>query len=72
VEQGLVKMLIPTHERDTEKGKERAMGVLLSRHREETFEAKTETKRLLVHLERGQSSCAIRFQRGRGRITPGN
>jgi hypothetical protein len=29
------------------------MGVLLSRHLEETFEAETETKRLRVHLEGG-------------------
>jgi hypothetical protein len=53
VEQGLAKTLFPTHERDTEKGRERAMGVLLSRHLEETFEAETETKRLRVHLEGG-------------------
>jgi hypothetical protein len=53
VEQGLAKTLFPTHERDTEKGRERAIGVLLSRHMEETFEARTETKRLRVRLEGG-------------------
>jgi hypothetical protein len=53
VEQGLAKTLFPVHERDTEKGRERAMGVLLSRHLEETLEARTETKRLQVHLDGG-------------------
>jgi hypothetical protein len=53
VEQGLAKTLFPTHERDTEKGRERAIGVLLSRHLEETFEATTETKRLRLRLDGG-------------------
>jgi hypothetical protein len=53
VEQGLAKTLFPSHERDTEKGRERAMGVLLSRYLEETFEATTETKRMRVHLDGG-------------------
>jgi hypothetical protein len=53
VQQGLVKTLFPSHERDTEKGRERAMGVLLSRHLEETFEARTEAKRLRVRLDGG-------------------
>jgi hypothetical protein len=53
VDQGLAKTLFPTHERDTGKGRERAMGVLLSRHLEETFEAKRETKRLRVYLDGG-------------------
>ena len=53
VEQGLAKTLFPSHERDTEKGRERAMGVLLSRHLEETFEATTDTKRLRVQLDGG-------------------
>lgn len=52
-EQGLAKTLISNHERDTEKGRERAMGVLLSRHLEETFEGKTETHRLTMRLEGG-------------------
>ena len=72
VEQGLAKTLFPTHERDTAKGRERAIGVLMSRHLDEKFEATTETKRLRVHLdggfrrvgEGGQSPCAIRFQGG--------
>jgi hypothetical protein len=53
VEQGLAKTLILNHERDTEKGRERAIGVLLSRHLEETFEAKTETMRLRLRLDGG-------------------
>ncbi len=53
VEQGLAKTLFLNHERDTEKGRERAIGVLLSRHLEETFETKTETKRLRVRLDGG-------------------
>jgi hypothetical protein len=53
VEQGLAKTLFLNHERDTENGRERAIGVLLSKHREETFEAKTEAKRLRVRLDGG-------------------
>jgi hypothetical protein len=53
VEQGLAKALFPNHERDTEKGRERAIGVLLSRHLEESFEARTEAKRLRLRLEGG-------------------
>jgi hypothetical protein len=53
LEQGLAKTLFLTHERDTEKGRERAIGVLLSRHLEETFEARTEAKRLRLRLDGG-------------------
>jgi hypothetical protein len=53
VDQGVVKALIQTHERETEKGRERAIGVLLSRHLEETFEAITETERIRFRLDGG-------------------
>ncbi len=53
VEQGLAKTLFLNHERDTEKGRERAIGVVLSKQLEVTFEARTETKRLRVRLEGG-------------------
>jgi hypothetical protein len=53
VEQGLVKTLIQTNERDTERGRERGIGVLLSRHLEETFEAVTDTERIHVRLNGG-------------------
>ena len=44
VQQGLVKTLIPANERDTEKGRERAMGVLLKPLVGETFEVATRDK----------------------------
>jgi len=53
VEQGLAKTLFSPTERDTEKGRERCIGVVLRRHLEETFDAKTETKRLRLRLEGG-------------------
>ena len=53
VEHGLVKVLIPPNERDTAKGRERAIGVLLSPLRGETFEASTETVRYRLRLEGG-------------------
>ena len=53
VEQGLAKTLFSTHERDTEKGRERAIGVLLSRHLDEVFDAKTDEKRIRVRLDGG-------------------
>jgi hypothetical protein len=53
VEHGLVKTLILPNERDTEKGRERAIGVLLSPLRGEAFEANTETMRYRLRLEGG-------------------
>jgi hypothetical protein len=53
VEQGLSKTLFQNHERDTEPGRERAIGVILSKHLEETLEATTETTQLRVRLEGG-------------------
>ena len=51
VQQGLVKTLIPTNERDTDKGRERAIGVLLRPLGGETFEVATDTKRYTLKLE---------------------
>ncbi len=53
VKQGLVKTLIPTNERDTDKGRERAIGVLLKPLIGETFEVATDTKRYTLKLEGG-------------------
>ena len=53
VKQGLVKTLIPTNERDTDKGRERAIGVLLKPSIGETFEVATDTTRYTLKLEGG-------------------
>ena len=53
VELGLAKTLISANERDTLKGRERAIGVILSRLIGETFEGKTETHQIRVTLEGG-------------------
>ncbi len=53
VQQGLSRTLIPANERDTEKGRERAIGVLLRPLIGETFEVETETRRLRLRLEGG-------------------
>ena len=53
VQQGLVKTLIPANERDTDKSRERAIGVLLKPLIGETFEVTTETKRYTLRLEGG-------------------
>lgn len=53
VSEGLVKVLISANERDSERGRERAIGVVLKRHLEETFEAATESRHLRVRLEGG-------------------
>jgi hypothetical protein len=53
VEQGLARTLFAPTERDTARGRERAIGVVLKNHLEETFEAKTETTSLRVRLEGG-------------------
>lgn len=51
--QGLAKTLIPANERDTERGRERVIGVLLRPLIGETFEVETETKRLRLRLGGG-------------------
>jgi hypothetical protein len=51
--QGLAKTLFPPNERDTDKGRERAIGVVLKRHLDETFTAQIETKTLRLRLEGG-------------------
>ena len=53
VQQGLVKTLIPANERDTDKGRERAIGVLLKPLIGETFEATSETRQYRLRLEGG-------------------
>jgi len=42
VEQGFAKVIFSPVERDTEKGRQRGIGVVLKRHVDETFEVKTE------------------------------
>jgi hypothetical protein len=44
---------LSVNERDTEKGRERAIGVLLSSYLGETFEVQTETKDLQLRLSGG-------------------
>jgi hypothetical protein len=53
LEQGLVKTILPPNERDSEKGRERAIGVLLSPLRGETFVTGTETRKYRLRLEGG-------------------
>jgi hypothetical protein len=53
VQQGLVETLIPINERDTDKARERAIGVLLKPLIGESFEVATGTKRYTLKLEGG-------------------
>ncbi len=53
VEQGLAKTLFGPNERDTPKGRERAIGRILKRHRQIVFDAETETMRYRLRLEGG-------------------
>ncbi|MHB8972762.1 MAG: hypothetical protein ACYC3X_20670 [Pirellulaceae bacterium] len=53
VEYSLAKDLISANERDTEKGRERAIGVVFKKHIEETFEACTDTKLYRLRLTGG-------------------
>jgi hypothetical protein len=50
VEHGLVKTLVSPNERDAERGRERAMGVVLKKHLEETFDVQTDTKLFRLRL----------------------
>lgn len=53
VEQGLAKILFSANERDTPKGRERAIGRILTKNLEVVFEAQTDTKRYRLKLEGG-------------------
>lgn len=53
VRQGLARTLFLTSARDTSSGRERDMGVVFSKYRDEVFEARTLTKELRVRLEGG-------------------
>jgi hypothetical protein len=51
---GVVKAVIAEHDRDTDQGRARGIGVALSAHRDETFEVETEEETLLLRLERAR------------------
>ncbi len=53
VEHGLAKTLFGPNERDTPKGRERAIGRILKRHRRIVFHAETETQQYQLRLEGG-------------------
>ena len=49
---GVVKAVIAEHDRDTDQGRARGIGVALSAHRDETFAVETEEETLRLKLER--------------------
>lgn len=67
-ELGLVKAVIPSGDQENGTGRVRGIGVVLSAHRDETFEAETETHKLHLKLEKqrrrwdgGQPQLRYRF-----------
>lgn len=60
-ELGLTKRLIPEADRDTSKGRARGLGVVLSAHREETFEIETDDEVVQMQLHKDRR----RFEGGR-------
>jgi len=53
-ELGFVKSVTPEADRDSEKGRQRGLGVVLSAHRDETFHAESEDERFALQLEKGR------------------
>jgi hypothetical protein len=53
VREGLARTLFPPGDRETPKGRERGIGVVLNRYREEIFETRTPTKKMRVRLDGG-------------------
>lgn len=51
---GLIPALVPGPNRQTERGKQRAIGVVFSAHRGETFAVETEDERLVFQLEKAR------------------
>jgi len=58
---GLTKRLILEADRDTPAGRERGLGIVLSAHRDETFEVETDDEIVTVQLEKGRR----RFEDGK-------
>jgi hypothetical protein len=54
VDLGLVATVIPHADRNSEKGRERGMGVVLSAHQDETFRGETEGERVTARLEKAR------------------
>ena len=52
VDLGLVKTVIPPADRDSEEGRKRGVGVVLSAHHDETFVAEDDNLRLTLRLEK--------------------
>ena len=66
--EGLVKAVIPAGDQDSKAGRVRGVGVVLSAHQDETFDAETESHKLRFKLERlrkrwikGQPQVRYRF-----------
>ena len=53
MDEGLVKTLLPPNERDTEKSRTRATGVVLRKNLDVTFLGRTDTKLYQFRLEGG-------------------
>lgn len=49
---GFGKQVIPERDRDTDKSRERGIGVVLSAHQDETFEVETDDNRVTLRLEK--------------------
>jgi hypothetical protein len=64
VELGLAKTLFSSAERDTPAGRERAIGVVLSRHRDETFVVETEEAGRPIRLRLQLKGGFRRWERG--------
>jgi hypothetical protein len=66
---GLTKTIIPAADRDSDRGRERGIGVVLSAYVQETFHAQTDDERLTLQLEKarrrfesGQPATRYRFR----------
>jgi hypothetical protein len=66
---GVVKDLVSPSERDTDQGRERALGVVLSAHRDETFVVETEDNRLTLRLEKARGRFDGKEAKTRYRFT---
>ena len=54
---GLTKRAIPQGDQDSDEGRRRGAGVVLSAHRDEVFHVETEDERITLKLERRRTRC---------------
>lgn len=69
IDEGLARDLIPPGSRDSDKARERGIGIVLSNHRDETFDVTTDAESLVLRLDKTRNRQGEREPATRYRFT---